>query len=186
MLENIITVKTKHIEAIIGKEELKIILDKNLIKNVQKYILITISDPIQEDDSRKELEDIYCKQFKNYYRLKMWDITKQEVKENGEILNEISLKEVEKLSNFILENIDSKFIINCNAGISRSAGVGLLIEFLAGGFQNLYEFKTNWEDVISKHYRYSPNLIIIDKYEEINKKQLKNIHKNFNIYDCIV
>ena len=185
MIKNIVTVKTDNIEAIIGKEELETILNKNLIDNPKKYVLITISDPIIEDHSRKELDKKYSEKFKDVYYLKMWDITTETKKEDGLKLEEISIKEIKNLSNFILKNIDSKFIINCNAGISRSAGVGLLVEYLAGGYENLYQFKTSYEDVISKHFRYSPNLIILDKYEELNNQEIKKIHQNFNIFDLI-
>jgi len=174
--EKLITVETNYISAIVGKKEIISLFEvpENSTKELKEYdlsntVLISISDPTYKEEVRAPLKDKYCKKFKSYIKIQFWDIqniTKENEEKSQNIIDD---KTIEKLEYFIKENKKSKFVINCNAGISRSAGVGLLVEYILNNFQSKYEFKTCYEDVISKHYRYSPNLIILDRYLNIKK-----------------
>lgn len=153
------TIKTEFIEAIISKKELEDLLNANLIPNLDNLVLISISDPLSTITERKAIENKYSNQFHNSLKVKFYDVTKK-LSMNGN--DTIDYKTVLIMKNFILKHKDKKFIINCNAGRSRSAGVGLLVEFLLGKFDDLYHFRTSYNDVISSHKRYFPNLIVLD------------------------
>jgi len=165
-----LSIETNNIMAIFSKDELismfKIaegsdrVLDKYDLSNTA---LITISDPISNnmDEERKPVEDEYCNNFSSFLKIGFWDRTS--ISDDG-LHDIISIEEVKNIANFIKDNKEKNFIINCNAGISRSAGVGLLVEYICGDFEDLYHFKTSFDDVISKHFRYAPNLIVLDQY----------------------
>ncbi len=101
---------------------------------------ITISDPDKNNISI---------QAKNKLSLKFSDIeenTNKEILFNEEIAKEII--------DFIKLHKDKKFIINCEAGISRSAAVGLFIEKIL-----LNEMSVN------KHIRFEPNMFVFNLLE---------------------
>lgn len=159
----LVTIKTEYIDAIISKEEVEILLDKNDIKDLDNMALISISDPVYKKDEpeRAPLEEKYSKQFKSYLSVSFWDQTTDEG--DKKIISKELVKEIQE---FILKNKDKNFIVNCNAGVSRSAGIGLLIHYTLGGYKDMYDFKTSFDDVISKHYRYSPNLTPLDQLKD--------------------
>ena len=64
--------------------------------------------------------------------------------------------------NFIMANSDKQFLVNCEAGISRSAGIALAIEYI---FRHTYTYE-KWEHFPSKvlsHQRYQPNMTVFNK-----------------------
>ena len=161
--ETLVTVRTDYIESIISKEEVEILIDKNQINNLNNLALISINDPQTQftNEDRLPLVEKYCNEFSDFIQVEFWDITSPS--EDGTQLP-IDENTISKLVNFIKTNHDKKFIIHCNAGISRSAGVGLLVHAVLGDFNDLYEFKTGFNNVIDEHYRYAPNLTIVDGY----------------------
>jgi len=162
ILGNCLTVKTNFINGIISKDEVIGLLDQDRISNLENTVIITISDPEFTEEERAPIEDHYLNRFNDSLSIKFYDTVDKYINDKGEEIYPISKELVYEMKEFILKNKAKKFIINCNAGISRSAGVGLLVEYILGGFDDLYHFKTSYQDVISDHYRYSPNLAILD------------------------
>lgn len=136
------TVETNNIFCIIGRKEAEeAILKTDKFDNV---VFISIVDP-----KTKEIEDF--NKFDDVIKLKFWDV-EEEIGRYCPIHN-IQAKQIK---DFIIKNKDKKFFINCEAGVSRSAGVGCAIEFL---LRDTYLFPKE-EHVPSKvrqHQRYMPN-----------------------------
>lgn len=156
---NFETVYTDDITYIISREEfLKIhnSLDKH------NLCLISISEPLGVDKyNDTELSDEIVKDFKASLRVKFWDI--EEDIGNYKVISDRQAKQIQ---DFIIENKDSKFIIHCKAGQSRSAGVGKAVECIKNfgtGDQAKYYYQTGFNSDIDNCKRYSPNLTVFDK-----------------------
>ena len=160
MLKDINTVSTNTIEAIISRKEMIELIESDSLDK-ENLILISISEPIQEWYEDESLTDEQVKGFKDNIRLKFWDI--EEDFGNYKIISDDVAKE---LQDFIVKNIDNRFIIHCRAGQSRSAGVGKAVEcikFFGVGDEAKYNYQTSFSSEISAHSRYSPNLTVFDK-----------------------
>ena len=73
----------------------------------------------------------------------------------------INLIQAKEIYDFIMKNKNSEFLINCEAGVSRSAAVGLAIEYLLRD----KGFYPKWEQFPSKvlqHWRYQPNMNVFN------------------------
>lgn len=155
--ENIFSVQTELIRCIVSREEIIKFSKTNFqeINKDEKTVLISITDP-----DRELLDLNILNQFKDCLSLQFWDLEykignyEPITKEQGKILR-----------NFILKNIDNNFVIHCEAGISRSAGVGLAIEclkYFGETEDNLYDYYTRHNSKIRQHNRYEPNLFVFD------------------------
>ncbi len=156
-LQEVQTISTDIIEAIISRSEMRCAIYQNIIDK-QNLVLISIGEPGREDTI---LTSEYIKDFKDVLQLEFWDI--EEDFGDYKIITDEQAKEIQ---DFIVKNIDNKFIINCQAGKSRSAAVGLAIEqlkFFGVGEEAKYNYKTSFNSEISAHSRYCPNLTVFDK-----------------------
>lgn len=171
-----LSIETANIRAIFGKEELISMFKKasGSSRKLQKYdlsntALISISDPeeVNQEEDRLPIDYKYCNKFSSFLKIRFWD--RASISEDGRH-DIIDFKTISNLVFFIEQNKGKDFIINCNAGISRSAGVGLLVEYVLGEYEDLYHFRTSFDDVISKHYRYAPNLVVLDQYIKFKKE----------------
>ncbi len=131
--KNIFTLKNSCLEGIFSRNE--ILLNKNLISNDIAWI--SISDPNKENVNIEA---------KNKLSLKFSDI--EEETDNEILFNQVFAKQI---VDFINKNKDKKFIINCEAGISRSAAVALFLESFLG-----------LETSVDKHIRFEPNMFIFN------------------------
>lgn len=151
----VFSVKTDLIKAIISRSEvLKYSIDnfKDLNKD-ENTVLITISDP-----DMQEISIDIQKQFKDCLSIKFWDVEKDT--SIGRFVP-INKEQALIIKDFILKHKNSNFIINCEAGISRSAGVGYAVLCLLNFDGNKYEFSIS-DNPIRNHHRYSPNLTVYD------------------------
>jgi len=142
---NLYSMQSDKIEAIISRKEMREmyrLFDK-------KCVLISIYDPCE-----KPLNLNY---FNKELYISFFDITSSI---GG--CSIISDSESKLIKDFIIQNKDKKFIINCEAGKSRSAGVGLAIECLLEFNGNKYEYSIS-NSKIKEHPRYYPNLTVFDK-----------------------
>lgn len=154
---NLNSVFGNSIFAIIGRDETELIIDK-LPKDLA---IITIADTNRES--------IDFSGFENVLSMKFLDL--EEDFANYKVITDEQGKEI---FDFIMNNKDKKFFVNCEAGISRSAGVGLAIEFLLRDF----EFWENWSHFPSKvlsHQRYEPNMTVFNKIIQNHKGALWKI-----------
>lgn len=154
-MEGLVTCKGNSIYAIIGRDEIQSCpsCDKpyNYVKEFPNYLcFITISDPDKQniDDENYFLDTL---------KLKFWDVEE----EIGRFAP-IHLVQAKEIYNFIMKNRNSEFLINCEAGVSRSAAIGLAIEYLLRDF----ELYPKWEQFPSKvlqHWRYCPNMTVFEQ-----------------------
>ncbi len=162
-LQEVQTISTNTIEAIISRNEMRCAIYQNIIDK-QNLVLISIGEPTEKPGGCSQdikLSDEEVKDFKDSLRIEFWDI--EEDFGDYKIITDEQAKEIQ---DFIIKNIDNKFIINCQAGKSRSAAVGRAIEcikFFGIGDEAKYNYKTSFNSEISAHSRYCPNLTVFDK-----------------------
>lgn len=136
---NINSISNNLFEAVFSKEELK----EHYLKLSSEAALIIISNP--DNLSFKPL---------NFFKEELY-IDFYDTESNG-FYSTIPEEKVVILKEFIFRNLTRKFIVCCEAGISRSAGVAKAIEYI-----------TNKEvGGIDSFERYRPNTKI---YEELTK-----------------
>ena len=153
------TISNSTIEAIISRKEIIEFIESG--EDTTDLVLISISEPISEDYPDGELTDEQVSKFKASLRVKFWDIT-ENIGNYTVIPDDVALT----IQQFIKENIDSRFIINCRAGQSRSAAVGKAIEcikFFGVGEEAKYEYRTSFNSEIDSHHRYYPNIKVFNK-----------------------
>lgn len=153
-IDKLVTCKGNGIFAIIGRDEIQSYpsYDEpyNYVKEFPNDLcFITISDPDKQniDDENYFLDTL---------KLKFWDVEE----EIGRFAP-IHLTQAKKIYDFIMKNKNSEFLINCEAGVSRSAGIGLAIEYLLRD----KGFYPKWEHFPSKvlqHWRYQPNMTVFN------------------------
>lgn len=102
--------------------------------------------------------------FDNYIAVGFWDI-----EDNIGPYKIISEDIANRIKNFILQNKDKKFLIHCDAGMSRSAGVGLAVECLIKHNGDKYQASLEPSEIY-QYRRYSPNLTVRDKILEASLK----------------
>ena len=155
--------KTKHIELIIGQEEFISLSLLTKKEDLNDFNIISIFEPTETILPLELYES-----FNSHLILTFADIRKK-IEDTNLSLNEkeelskleIQNKDFEILKDYILNNKDKKFIINCQVGVSRSAAIGIILENLL----NDNQIDINLEiDKILSHWRYSPNPIILEKY----------------------
>ena len=153
------TISTATIEAIISRDEMQCAIYQGILDK-DNLVLISISEPVQDGYSDEKLSDEEVQGFKDSLRVKFWDI-EEDFCDYKIISDEVALE----IQNFILKNIENRFIVHCRAGVSRSAAVGRAIECIKWfgiGEEAKYNYKTSFDSEISAHSRYSPNLTVFD------------------------
>lgn len=159
---------TNNIRTILGRFELIDEVKSNNIKNTKKLNLISIIDP-----KRDYLPDDVVLKFKNNIALQFYDI-----EYNLGNYTHISKAQAKDILDFILNglNKNEEFIIHCEAGVSRSSAIGLVIELISSEFskEEIRDFYLNKsiedEDFlrnkffrnsnILNHFRYEPNRLV--------------------------
>jgi len=156
--------KNELFEGIVAKHEFLILNEIDEIDiaiDKKNTLLIAIHDVDKKIHSTEIVKD-----YKDVIQLKFWD-----VEEEIGNYKPISIKQAKELKEFILkyknpkENSmknNSKFLIHCSAGMSRSAGIGMAIECLIKFNGNKYEYSISKSD-IKEHPRYEPNYTVYDK-----------------------
>ena len=163
VFQEIETISTSTIEAVISREEMKCAIHQDILDK-ENLVLISIGDP---GDGYKYsiLSKEEVQGFKDCLQIEFWDI--EEDFGDYKIITDDQAKTIQ---DFILKNLqkdtETRFIVNCKAGISRSAAVAKAIEqlkFFGIGEEAKYNYKTCFDSEISKHSRYCPNLTVFDK-----------------------
>jgi len=143
---NLYSVKTDKIEAIISRKEL---IENYILFNPSTTVLISVNDP------RNRSIDL------NYFKKELY-VSFYDITSNIGSYNVIESEKAKIIKDFIIENKDKKFIINCEAGKSRSAAIGLAIECLLLFNGNKYDYSI-FNSKIKEFPRYIPNLAVFDK-----------------------
>lgn len=102
-------------EAVFSKKELK----ENYLKLSNEAVLIVVSNPDNNNFTKL-----------NFFSKELY-VSFYDSEESGFYLP-ISESITKSLKKFIVDNIDKKFIICCEAGISRSSGIAKAVEVLSG------------------------------------------------------
>lgn len=142
-VENLTTVRSKHIECIISQEEFECIINFDS----PNLVVIAITDPGAE-----KVDPQYFDGFKKVLEVQFFD-TRPPVEDESLVISDDIAK---KIRDFILENKNEKFVIFCTAGVGRSAGVGCAIE-------SLLKYTGDKESYVKSHWRYSPNEIVFNR-----------------------
>ena len=154
------TVSTSTIEAIISRNEIIEAIEQGILDK-PNLVLISISEPVFEDYPDESLTDKHVQGFKDSIRVKFWDIT-EDIGSYTVIPDNIA----KQLQDFITSHLDSRFIVNCRAGQSRSSAVGKAIEcikYFGIGEEARYNYQTSFSSEIDAHSRYFPNLTVFNK-----------------------
>lgn len=151
-------VQTDLIWGIISRLEIEKFLTLPKYKHFipEGLVLISITDP----DSTSLSETLINNElsiFKDILEIKFWDLEEP----IGRFVT-INNSQGNQIRDFILNNRDNRFVVHCAAGVSRSAGVGLAIECLIKYNGDRYKF-SQYPSKIKNHWRYSPNLVVLDK-----------------------
>ena len=156
------TISTPTIEAIISREEMRCAIHQNVLDK-ENLVLISIGEP-GESYAHSILTKEEVQGFKDVLQIEFWDV--EEDFGNYKIITD---EEAKIIQNFILVNLqkdpNTRFIVNCKAGKSRSAAVGLAIDYITRDkyLQPKFEHFTSG---ILKHARYTPNMSVFYKIME--------------------
>lgn len=164
------SIQTKNIELIIGQDEFTTLSLLTKKEDLKKYNCISIYEPFEsilpielyENFNAHlilEFSDIR-RDFRKMYKENKISLDTYDSLEKDEIKN----SHLDILRDFILNNKDKKFIINCYAGISRSAAIGYILEDILNKDINEKEIEQN---KILSYWRYSPNKMIIEKFTKL-------------------
>jgi predicted protein tyrosine phosphatase len=158
------------IKAVLGRDDLiKHIFNKTLPFDHKETVLISITNP-----DRNLLDKKYLSDFQDSLSVQFYDI-EEEYTENNIIHKPIQFEQAKALNDFIFKNKDKSFVIHCEEGYSRSAGIALAIEFLLKNKLNGSDFfKSNTE--INKHHRYNPNKLVFDSIINIKRTIVKKLY----------
>lgn len=164
----VFSVQTNEIKAILGRKEIEFYAKDNFSKlNLdENTVIISITDP----KSNILDEDIF-KNFKDSLSIQFYDITEDMIYNTNENWKFVPInnEETKIILDFILKHKHDNFLIHCEKGQSRSAGVGLAIECILKFNGNKKEFSLE-PSMILNHHRYEPNMYVFDKIlEEFNK-----------------
>ena len=161
--QEIETIRTSTIEAVISRDEMQCAIHQGVIDK-ENLVLISIGEP-GDSYQYSILSKEQVQGFKDCLQIEFWDIEE----DFGEY-KIITDEQAKTIQNFILVNLqrdpDTRFIVNCKAGKSRSAAVGRAIEclkFFGIGEEAKYNYKTSFESEFYNYKRYSPNLTVFDK-----------------------
>lgn len=176
IIQELETISTATIEAVCSRVEILELIQTNQLDK-ENLVLISISEPVLDHYNDEALTDDDVKGFKDSLRTKFWDVEEDIGKRYKVIPDEVA----KEIQNFILVNLqkdeNTRFIVHCRAGQSRSAGVARAIEcikFFGIGEEAKYNYKTCFNSEIQAHSRYSPNLAVFDKVvKDYNQSTLK-------------
>lgn len=157
------TINTRTIEAVISRDEMQCAIHQGILDK-ENLVLISIGEP-GHGYEYSILKPHEVQGFKDCLQIEFWD-----VEEDFADYKIITDEEAKTIQNFIIVNLqkdpDTRFIVNCKAGKSRSAAVAKAVECIANfgiGEEAKYNYKTCFNSEISKHSRYCPNLTVFDK-----------------------
>lgn len=139
-------VNQNQIFAIIGRDEIQ----HNIDIFPSDLVLISITDPKTKDIETNN-------RFKDELKLKFWDLEEEYCN-----YYPIDLSQGLEIYEFIMKHKEDNFLINCEAGISRSAGVGLAIEYLLRD-RYIYPKWAYFPSKVLSNFRYMPNMTVFNR-----------------------
>lgn len=164
IIQELETISTATIEAVCSRVEILELIQTNQLDK-ENLVLISISEPVLDHYNDEALTDDDVKGFKDSLRTKFWDVEEDFGKRYKVIPDEVA----KEIQNFILVNLqkdeNTRFIVHCRAGQSRSAAVGLAIDYITRDKYLQPKFE-HFTSEILKHSRYTPNMTVFYKIIE--------------------
>jgi len=148
-------VLTPRIINILSRKEIEAFLRKTV--KLPEVAIISITDP-----DLKEIDKSLLSKADTFLVVKFWDIDEET---DHPIYKPIDEETAKKVAEFIWKNRDKKFLINCEGGVSRSAGVGCAVECILRDRGSKYEFCLNGCPIVGNP-RFKPNWYVFDKVIE--------------------
>jgi len=139
---------------IVGRVEFLLLNEAGNIDK-ENTALICIFDP----DKTEHPEEL-VQGYKDVLQIRFWDVEESFVN-----YRTITPEQGTTIKEFIEKNRSSRFLVHCEAGMSRSAGVGKAIECLKHHKGDRYGYRTSGSaigDFSAKTNRYHPNLTVFD------------------------
>jgi len=152
---------TDRIYAILSKDQCGMLLDS--FKNRQEdLVLISINDP----DCSFELDDNFLQEkVYDFIKLYFWDTDP-----SSPSYPSINQEQAKSLLEFILKYKDKKFLIHCEAGISRSSAIAHAIHCILDFGGDIHAWSSNVPDSLSYKNGFYPNrhvfLTLVDVYNK--------------------
>ena len=160
--QEIETISTQTIEAVISRDEMRCAIHQGILDK-ENLVLISIGEP-GEFYKLSILTKEEVQGFRDVLQIEFWDV--EEDFGNYKIITDEQAKTIQ---NFILVNLqkdpDTRFIVNCKAGKSRSAAIALAIDYITRD-KYLQPKMENFTSDILTHYRYTPNMTVFNKIIE--------------------
>ena len=141
------------VAGIFSREEMESFLKKH--NSLNGMVVISITDP-----GYRSIPAELLARADDFLVVKFWDIER----ECG-MYKPISRQTAKKIAGFIWKNRDKRFLINCEAGVSRSAGVGMAVDCILRDKGSKYRFSLNGSWIASSP-RFSPNWFVFDRIVE--------------------
>jgi predicted protein tyrosine phosphatase len=163
----VMSAKTSNIDAIIGREELLSLVAFVKKEDLKDICLISITEPFQKKANKECDVDIISKKdfFKNDSFFDILQIEFTDLRKSDKVFDNDTESKIIRFSEEIKEKIydfakknkeqGKRFVINCDAGISRSSAIAIMIEL------DVFKNKENAR-LISNHFRYSPNPMVLE------------------------
>lgn len=160
-------VSTENIVCIISEEEHKIFIRNEFITKSDNLVAISV----HEEDNVGIPDELLSNTYDNYLKVAFWDLPQAVYfdEENNKSYYGLNDEIAKEIVLFIMDNINENFVINCAAGVSRSAAIGMAILAIKLFDGNLYEFQTCYKNPIMEHWRYKPNKYVFSKLIETYK-----------------
>jgi len=139
---------------IVGRGEFKLLVEHTDIDRANT-VCICIFDP-----DRSHHDDELLEGFADVLQIRFWD-----VEEAIGRIKPITAEQGLIIRKFIEKHKDKRFLIHCEAGMSRSAGVGQAVECIKHFDGNVFHFRTGFSAISEfskKTGRYHPNLTVFD------------------------
>jgi len=147
--------RENNIYAVIGREEIQSEpwnkkIEHDYVNTFPKELaFISISDPKKPFIKTNN-------HFDSELFMKFWDVEEEDGK-----YCPIHITQAKEIYDFIYKNRNKEFLVNCEAGVSRSAGIGMAIEFLLRDKKEFPKW-SHFPSKIIQHWRYSPNMNVFN------------------------
>ena len=151
--QSLFSIQNHLIRAIIGRNDLIRVFENDFrdINKDENTILISITDP-----GSQLLPNDLLNSFKEQLSIQFHDVTSSDYG-----IPPITKEQGKEIKDFILKNKNNNFVIHCEAGMSRSAGVGHAVWMLVEKEGDRLFFQTS-PNPIKEHHRYKPNWLVFD------------------------
>lgn len=146
---------TPRVLDILSRREMENFLER--IDKLSETVIISVTDP-----DLKGIDESFLAKAEDFLLVKFWDVDDDRDPNHLPISRETA----REIAEFIWNNKERKFLINCEGGVSRSSAVALAVECILRDFGNRHEFCLNGCPSIIGNPRFNPNWLVFDRIVE--------------------